>query len=106
MNGLAVSGEVVSASTALAGLILVYIGTLVGGYSAFQPQEQRTVRARYVARAWIAFVGMALALATAALGVVGKWIANLCIANLAVVFLLTALAWGGLTAILTIREMK
>jgi hypothetical protein len=106
MDGLAVSGEVVTAATALAGLILVYIGSLASAYGAFQPQEQKTVRGGYLTRAWLSFVGMAFALAAAMLGVLGKWLSNGCISNAAIVILLLAFVWGAAIAILTVREIK
>lgn len=105
MDGIAVAGEVVGASTALAGLILVYMGSLATGFGAFQPQEQKSVRGRYLTRAWIAFVGMAFALTAAALGVLGKWFASECIANASVIFLLIAFIWGVVIAVLTVREI-
>jgi hypothetical protein len=44
MDGIAVAGEVVTAGTALAGLILIYIGSLVNAFGSYQAQEQKTVR--------------------------------------------------------------
>ena len=105
MESTAVAGNVVTAATALAGLIFIYIGTLVTAFSSYQAQEQKSVRGRFLARAWLAFVGMALALLSAGLAIAGQWLANTCLATLSVWILLAAFAWAVLAAVLTIREI-
>jgi hypothetical protein len=106
VNGLAVSGEVVTAGTALAGLILIYIGSLVAAFGAYQPQEQKANKLRFLARAWIAFVGLLLALLAAALAVIGKWIDSACTGNVSVWVLLAAFGWGVFATVQAIREIK
>lgn len=105
MDGVAAAGEVVTAATALAGLILVYLGALATGFDRFQPQEKKAVKSRFQVRAWLAFAGLCLALGAAALGVLGKWLPNGCIADAAVILLLIAFLWGALIAFLTVREI-
>lgn len=106
MDGVAVAGEVVGAGTALAGLILVYLGALVAGFESFQPQEQKVNKPRFLKRAWLAFVGIILSLISALLGIIGKWTAIACIANSGVVLLLISFLWGCLIAYLTVREIE
>ena len=106
MDGIAVAGEVASAGTALAGLILVYLGVLATGFDSFEPQERRSARPRFVMRAWIAFVGIVLALLTALLAVFGKATGNACSANAALILLLVSFVWGGAIAFLTVREIN
>jgi uncharacterized membrane protein len=93
LDGTAVSEEVVGAATALAGLILIYIGSQVASYGSYNAQEQKTVKGRFQARAWIAFVGFVLALLAAALGITGKWLGSACTSNVSVWALLAAFAW-------------
>lgn len=106
MNGVEASGEVVTAGTALAGLILIYIGSLVTAYGGYEAAEQRSVRSRFLSQAWIAFVGFVLALLAAALGVIGKWTSNVCVGNVAAWVLLAAFAWTVFATIQAIREIK
>jgi len=106
MDGISVAGEVVTAGTALAGLILIYIGSLVTAFGTYQPQEQKSVRIRFLGRAWIAFVGFFLALLAAGMGVVGKWIASACAGNVAVWVLLAAFGWAIFATVQAIREIK
>jgi hypothetical protein len=106
MDGVSASGEVVTAGTALAGLILIYIGSLVTSYGSYQPQEQKSVRLRFLGRAWIAFVGFFLALLAAGLGVLGKWLGNPWVGDASVWVLLAAFGWAVFATIQAIREIK
>ena len=105
MDGITVAGEVVGAGTALAGLILVYLGAVAAGYDAYQPAEKRTVKSRFQKRALAAFVGFILALIAALLGVLGKWLPNGCIADAGVVLLIISFLWTSVLAFLTVQEI-
>jgi len=105
MDGISVSGEVVTAGTALAGLILIYIGSLVTAFGAYQATEQKSVRFKFVSRAWIVFVGFFLALLAAGLAVLGKWITSPCVGNVSVWVLLFAFLWAAFATVQAIREM-
>lgn len=105
MNGLNVSGEVVTAGTALAGLILIYIGSLVTAYGGYGATEQKSVKLRFLARAWIVFVGFILALLSAALAVLGKWLNSPCASDVSVWILLAAFVWAVFATVQAIREI-
>ncbi len=106
MKGLEVASDVANAGTPLAGLVLIYIGTLVTAYSSHGATEQRTVRGRFLVRAYMALVGLVLALMAAALAVIGKWIGSECMANVAVWFLMAAFTWAVVTTVATIWEIR
>lgn len=106
MDSISIAGEAVAAATALAGLILVYLGGLTSSYSSYQPQERKSVVSSYQKRGWIAFVGLVLALLAAALGVIGKWLPNECVADVATGFLLVAFLWGVGIALVTALEIR
>ena len=106
MDGVAVAGEVVTAGTALAGLILIYIGSLVTAYGSYQAVEQKSVKLRFLARAWLGFVGFLLALSSAGLAVMGKWVSNSCMGNASVWILLGAFGWAVFATIQGIREIR
>ena len=105
MDGAIVSGEVVTAGTALAGLILIYIGSLVTAFGSYQPTEQKSVRMKFLARAWMSFVGFFLALLSGALAVLGKWLPNPCMSNASVWILLAAFGWATFATVQAIKEM-
>src|SRR6266536_5619741 len=79
--------DVVTGATALAGLVLVYLGSVASGFAGFLPEQQRTVRRRFQVRAWFAFVGMVLAILAAMLALIGKWLGNGCVAGSAIALL-------------------
>lgn len=107
MNGISVAGEVVTAGTALAGLILIYLGGLVTAFESRTPGgERNAVKLKFLARAWIAFVGFVLALFSAALAILGKWLDSACAANVSVWFLLAAFVWAVFATIQAILEIK
>jgi hypothetical protein len=106
VDPLELAADVVTGATALAGLVLVYMGMAVSGFAAFQREQQGSVRARYQVRIWFAFVGMVLAILSAMLALVGKWAHNGCVLAAGIVLLLLALVWGIALAFLTVREIK
>lgn len=107
MDGINVAGEVVTAGTALAGLILIYIGTLVTAFEARNPGgERNAVKLKLLGRAWLAFVGFTFALAATALAVIGKWLASPCSGNVAVWLLFIAFAFATFATVQAIREIK
>jgi uncharacterized membrane protein len=103
---LGISQEVTGVGGALAGLILVYIGIVVNSYGTYRAEEQRSVKGRLQTRAWLAFVGVTLALLATAVMVIGKWLKNDCAANVSVFVLLAAIAWTIFVAVATVREIK
>lgn len=106
MDGLGVSQEVTGVGGALAGLILVYIGMVVTTYGGYRAEEQRAVKGKLQMRAWLAFVGVALALLATAVMVIGKWLKNDCAANASVFILLAAILWTVFVAVASVREIK
>ena len=106
MNSLSVAGEVVQAATALAGLILVYLGSIANSYESYDSTQQGSVRQSHQRRIWLAFVGLVFALASSALAVVGKWAGSECSATAAIILLLIAFVWGIVSALLTVLEVR
>jgi hypothetical protein len=101
-----VAGDVATSAVALAGLVLVFLGTISAGFEAYEPQEKRAVVGRYQRRAWLVFVGFVLSLISALLGILGKWLSNECAALAAMVALFLGLAWVLMVAVVVIRDIK
>ncbi|MGE5562718.1 MAG: hypothetical protein ACM3ZV_05335 [Bacillota bacterium] len=106
VNGLNVAGEVVGAATALAGLILVYLGSIAASYASYETTQQGSVRLSHQRRIWLAFIGFVFALSSSALAVVGKWIGSECSATIAVILLFIAFIWGIASALMTVLEVR
>jgi hypothetical protein len=105
LNSVSIAGEVVTAATALAGLILVYLGSLASDYASYQPQEKKTVKPKIQKRALVSFVGLIISLSSAFLGVIGKWIPSENVSDVSTMLLLVAFAWGAWIAYMTFAEI-
>jgi len=62
--------------TALAGLVLVFLGGVFTAYDGFDAEQRSFVRGRYLLRAWLGFAGLAGALGAATGAVVASWVAQ------------------------------
>src|SRR6266540_1040124 len=100
------TGDVMAAGAALAGLLLVYLGSVSAGYAGYAKTEQGSVRTSYQRRAWFAVVGVALAIAASGTAVLGKWLSHVCLAGASVVLMAAALVWVTVTAVLIALEVR
>jgi hypothetical protein len=100
------AGDIIAGSTAFAGLIIVYVGSVATAYSGYQKTEQKSVRAKFLRRASIAAIGVGLAALSAALALLGKWAESNWMVGTAAVLMIVTLAWGvGVTAE-SVRELR
>ena len=106
VGALRVAGDVATAAVALAGLILVFIGTISTSFDSYQKTEQNAVRARYQRRAWFSFVGFVLAIISATLAILGKWLDLQCAALGAIWVLLVGLLWVLVSAAILVMEIE
>jgi hypothetical protein len=105
-SALGVAGDVTGAATALAGLILVFLGAISTSFDSYQKTEQSAVRGRYQRRAWFAFIGFSLAILAALLALLAQWFSQACLALTAVALLAVAMIWTILAALSSVREIK
>jgi hypothetical protein len=106
VDALRVAGDVATASVALAGLILVFLGTISTAFDSYQKSEQSAVRGKYQRRAWFAFVGFVLALISGGLAIAGKWLDLECAALAGTVILFVALFWVLVASVFVVMEIK
>jgi hypothetical protein len=105
-GALGVAGDVAAAAVALAGLVLVFLGALAASFESYEPQEKRSVRGRFQLRAWFSFVGFALALISATLGIIAKWLQIECAALGAIWILFLAFLLVLAAAVIAIRDIR
>lgn len=105
MNGISVASEVAGAATALAGLILVYLGSIGASFASFERTQQGAVLASHQRRAWLAFGGVLIALLAAVLAVLAKWLPCEPLADAAVIILFISFGGGVISALLTVLEI-
>lgn len=100
------SGDVVAAGSAIAGLMLVYMGSLSAGYSTYDPREKGAVRSSYQRRIWFAFTGLVLNALSIPFGLAAKALDNLCVLYAGLAFLVVGIVWLVVVAALTAREVR
>jgi len=100
------ANDVLTGATALGGLILVYLGSVVSAFGACDAQQKRSVVAAFRKRAWFAFVGFAVAILSALCALAGKWLHVECVAGLSIVLLFISLVLAIGTGWATVQEIK
>jgi hypothetical protein len=65
--------QVFAGSTALAGLILVFLGVVLAGYDSYEAAQRSAVRSRYQLRGYLTFAGFLAALVSAVLAMLTNW---------------------------------
>ena len=105
-DALGIAGDIIQAGTALAGLLIVFLGSAVSGYASYDKTQQKAVRPSHHQRAWFGFWGVVVAIVSVALAVFAKWSSDGGLAIAAMFALLIALAWAGVCAWSTAREIK
>jgi hypothetical protein len=98
MDALGVAGDVSSAGAALAGLLLVFMGSIATSYDSYHSQIPKPIRTKYKLRIWFAFLGFVLALVASFLALLGKWLAMDCVAVTAIIALFASFAVATLAA--------
>lgn len=106
MNGISVAGEVAGAATALAGLILVYLGSISASYGSYDFTQKGAVRASHRRRAWFAFFGFIISLLAAVFAILSKWLPCETLADIAVIALFLAFASAAISALASVLEIS
>ena len=106
MAALDITGQIVGAGTATAGLILVFLGATTASYEGYQAQERRSVRDVYQLRANIAFATLLVSIATVVFALLSDWFdaSGLAVASFGLLCVsLVGVAW---TAYISVSEIK
>ena len=75
-GALEVAGDIAAASTALAGLLLVFLGAVANSFDSFDPVSQPAVLGKYQRRGWLVFTGFVMSLIAASASLTGKWVSS------------------------------
>ncbi|TPW35162.1 hypothetical protein [Oecophyllibacter saccharovorans] len=98
--------DLVTASTALAGLILVFMGAIVSAYEAYAPADQEKVKARYWQRACFSLTGLIMALASCVTALVAKGLNSPWLALLTLILFAFTLITVLVTSCFYVREIR
>jgi hypothetical protein len=80
-------GLLFSGGTALAGLILVFLGGVLSGYESYDAVAKNAVRPRYKRRAKVGLAGFILAMSSAVLAFAANWLLSAFLIPLSIVCL-------------------
>jgi hypothetical protein len=100
-----ITGPIVGASSAASGLILVYLGATVTAYQAYQPQERRTVKAKFQLRANFAFAALIVSVFAAIFALMADWQDQGGLAVASFGLLVISMTGVAITAFLSVREI-
>lgn len=100
-----ISGDIITAGTFLAGLLLVYIGNLNTGYGSFTTEQQSDVRGAFQAKAWAGFGAFFLSVVSVALALGSSWYDCKPLLLASVVLLLIVFVGGIVAAYMMVREI-
>lgn len=103
---LEMASDIIGAGTAMAGLILVFLGSVSNGFEAYAPQERRAVVKKYQRRSWAAFIAFSLALGAAFLGLLSKWLQVICLTSAGLVLLILSFVAVVAIGLVEVREIK
>jgi hypothetical protein len=74
MDASHIADQLLTASTALAGLVLVFLSNVISGFDSYDPREKASVRPRFRFRARFGLAGFGAALLSALASLVYYWI--------------------------------
>jgi hypothetical protein len=101
-----IAGEIAGAATALAGLILVFLGATAASFGGYEKTAQKTVRSRYQQQGWSALLGLIFALAATFFALIAKWNVHEGLAVTAFILLVVAAVFVAAAAITSVLEIK
>jgi hypothetical protein len=94
-----IGGDILAAATALAGLLLVFMGAVSTTYDSYATAQKSAVRPKYRRRVWLAFAGFILSVAAAAFALAAKWFDCSGLVNVSVTLLLIGFAIAVIAAL-------
>jgi hypothetical protein len=96
---LPLAGDIVAASAALAGLLIVYLGGVASEYASFAKTAQASVRGSFQSRAWFAVGGVLFSVFACGSAALAKWQASPLVAGVSLFLFACTLFWSALSAV-------
>lgn len=101
-----IATDIITAGTALAGLLLVFLGNAVAEFGEYDAEATDVVSTRYKRKALSAFIGLSLALASVLLAFIGKIWSLSDVVALSCALLLSAFISTAVSAFTLMREIS
>jgi hypothetical protein len=106
MDATHIADQVLTASTALAGLLLVAIGANATAYESYDAQSKPAVWGRFARRGWLAFAGFALSIFSALSALVYYWHESPCLIDVSAIALGAALSIALFAALISAMDIR
>ncbi len=100
-----ISGDIITAGTFLAGLLLVYVGNLNTSYGAFNTEQQSDVRRGFQVRAWAAFAAFVVSVLSVGLALGSSWYDCPSLLLASVILLVIVFIGGIISALMMVLEI-
>lgn len=98
-------GVLFSGATALAGLILVFLGGIINAYEAYDPVEKKAVKKKFRRRALISFIGFLSAILSALSALTLIYLDSLFLVYVSIVTILISFGFVILLAAQAVKEI-
>jgi hypothetical protein len=103
---LPLAGDIIAASAALAGLLIVYLGGVASEYATFSRTAQASVRGSFQSRAWFAVIGVFFSIFACGSAALAKWQASPLVAGVSLFLFACTLFFSLLSALFIALEVK
>ena len=106
MDVVGASPDLLASATALAGLVLIFLGNTVASYGQYPTEDQGDVRAQFARRGWFAFGAFVVCLCSALASLAAQELTSRCLGLAGVALLVLALILVAALGLLTVREIS
>ena len=106
MKWMDTAGDIASASTALCGLLLVFIGFITTSFGTYEADAQSTLRKSFLRKGWLSFVGFLCGLLAAGSALTGKVTESIWLIQCAFWLLALAFTIAAVAAVISVWEMR
>src|SRR5258708_6743194 len=101
-----IAGDIVAAGTALAGLLLVFMGVVATSFQSYDAAGKAEVRGSFKWRALLGLFGFIPSLIAACFSLAGKWLDSPCLVVVSIMFLGLSFVVAPIAAIFTVLYIK
>lgn len=105
MDHAGLAGNLITASTAIAGLILVFLGIVLTAFDGYETTEQNAVRGKFQQRAVIALVGFLLSVFSCVFGIAALWPSLNALVWPSLIFFIVSVVFVVLAALACVRDL-
>lgn len=100
-----IADQLLTASAALAGLVLVFLSNVTAGFSSFDTTQQDAVRCQYRWRGWFAFGAFTVSVGSALAALSYYWAEKTCLIDVSAALLVIGLLAALVAAFISAKDI-